>query len=178
MTNQTWPFVTVDSFEERATRFRALSQTLFLTLSPIVWAEHRQEWERYTAAHNNWVDESLKAELSNPSVSMYTDSNYTTYDKIHDAHQENDYDGSESTGVSANTGWAPRPSAARAYYVPGWQTSPVLPHLHHPVYNWYVCSLSPEEAPFEIIRTVPHTRLPTIAGICCLWGTRPLRCSR
>jgi len=42
-----WPFVTLLSFQERAALARSLSESLFLSINPIVNESDRSEWEDY-----------------------------------------------------------------------------------------------------------------------------------
>lgn len=55
--NSTFPFVTLDAFQERATNARFLSGLTYLTINHIVrGAEELAEWERYVQSDvNSWM---------------------------------------------------------------------------------------------------------------------------
>jgi hypothetical protein len=53
---ETWPYVTLDAFAERATNARFLSGMNFLSLNPIVASEEIIEWELYVqSSANSWM---------------------------------------------------------------------------------------------------------------------------
>ena len=54
-----WPFVTLSSFQERATTVRDLSGILYLGYNPLVTHEKRLAWENYTMNHPDaqWYEE-------------------------------------------------------------------------------------------------------------------------
>ena len=56
--NSTWPFVTIDQFQQRAASSRALSGSSFLHISPIVTDETRTAWEAYSVANKGWLREA------------------------------------------------------------------------------------------------------------------------
>jgi hypothetical protein len=55
--NSTWPFVTIDQFQQRSASSRSLSGCLYLQISPIVTDEVRETWEEYSVAHIGWLTE-------------------------------------------------------------------------------------------------------------------------
>lgn len=59
MTNQTWPFVTINKFAVRASKVLPLSNSLFIGTYNWVTPEQRDEWEAYTTANDAWVNETL-----------------------------------------------------------------------------------------------------------------------
>ena len=66
--NETWPFVTLPNYANRASKTLAISNGIALFLSVLVKPEQRLAWEEY-AWQNRWiVNESLHV--------MKTDSNY------------------------------------------------------------------------------------------------------
>lgn len=52
--NNSWPFVTMDAFQERATNARILSNVLHMSLLPIVSDDNRKEWEEYSVRNGDW----------------------------------------------------------------------------------------------------------------------------
>lgn len=53
--NNTWPFVTLNSFHERAASVRKISGALLLEILPIVTDDDRVEWEAYSVQRLGWV---------------------------------------------------------------------------------------------------------------------------
>ena len=70
-TNQTWPFVTIPNFPLIASKIRLLSQTVLLTLYPIVTQEERSEWEAYSTQNDAWVNESMNVQETDEVQSRY-----------------------------------------------------------------------------------------------------------
>ena len=58
-TNQTWPFVTVPDFAMRAAKMISLSNVVFVSILPLVSNQTREEWERFAATHDQWLNESV-----------------------------------------------------------------------------------------------------------------------
>jgi hypothetical protein len=56
--NSTWPFVTVDQFQERSASSRSLSGCYILQMLPLVEEENRLAWEEYSVANRGWVTEA------------------------------------------------------------------------------------------------------------------------
>jgi len=50
-----WPFVTLSSFQQRASTARSQSGALDIQISPLVLDAQRAEWENYTLHENEWV---------------------------------------------------------------------------------------------------------------------------
>jgi hypothetical protein len=55
--NSTWPFVTIDQFQQRSASSLSLSGCMFLELAPIVTEENRLAWEEYSVANTGWLTE-------------------------------------------------------------------------------------------------------------------------
>lgn len=49
-----WPWVTMDSFQERAASARILSKVLHMSLVPLVTKENRAAWEDYSVHNGQW----------------------------------------------------------------------------------------------------------------------------
>jgi hypothetical protein len=58
--NSTWPFVTLPNFAVRAAKILPASNSLFISVVPLVRANERLDWEAYASKHDNWVNESLE----------------------------------------------------------------------------------------------------------------------
>jgi class 3 adenylate cyclase len=52
-----WPFVTMNDFQQRAASARSLSNALFLQVLPIVSDENRNAWEEYSLQNTGWLAE-------------------------------------------------------------------------------------------------------------------------
>jgi hypothetical protein len=121
--------VTVPDFEVRSSKIRSLSRALYLTLSPIVTVDQLRRWENYTAFHHQWINESLRVQDSDPSYSGPINWDYVVDNTIHNVSQTDTTDQSLGHNRTSLVG--------RTFYVPVWQTSPMIPHLDDAVYNWY-----------------------------------------
>jgi hypothetical protein len=55
--NSTWPFVTIDQFQQRSASTISLSGCLFLEIAPIVTDENRLAWLEYSLANTGWLTE-------------------------------------------------------------------------------------------------------------------------
>ena len=58
--NSTWPFVTIDQFQQRCASTISLSGCLYLQISPIVTDENRFAWLEYSLANKAWLTEGRK----------------------------------------------------------------------------------------------------------------------
>ena len=55
--NSTWPFVTIDQFQQRSASTISLSGCLYLHITPIVTEENRSAWLEYSLANTGWLTE-------------------------------------------------------------------------------------------------------------------------
>ena len=55
--NSTWPFVTIDQFQQRSVSSQALSGCLYLQFTPIIMDDTRLAWEEYSVANPGWLKE-------------------------------------------------------------------------------------------------------------------------
>jgi hypothetical protein len=56
--NVTWPFITLNDFQQRADDIRHLSNSLFLSIVPVISEEDRPAWEDYAVKNTGWLDNS------------------------------------------------------------------------------------------------------------------------
>jgi len=133
VTNQTYPFVTIDNFAVQAGKLLKNSRAKYITTYNYVVKEQRKEWEAYTKSHNSWIDQSIDVQNRNPEYKgpkfspEFLAENYTSpgnYDFIH-GYDEFFYDGNSTDGLDHD-----------GPYLPIWQCIPVLPL--DPIYNWDV----------------------------------------
>jgi hypothetical protein len=59
ITNQTWPYVTMPDFAVRMAKILPLTDAISVNLLPIVHASDRREWEEYSVANDQWVDQGM-----------------------------------------------------------------------------------------------------------------------
>jgi hypothetical protein len=57
--NTTWPFVTLNDFQQSATNIREISNSLYVRIIPVVSEEDRPAWEDYSVKNDGWIDEAL-----------------------------------------------------------------------------------------------------------------------
>jgi hypothetical protein len=62
--NQIWPEVLVPDFAMRAAKMLTLTEALWVAMLPLVTTETRQEWERFAATHDQWLNESVHLQES------------------------------------------------------------------------------------------------------------------
>jgi hypothetical protein len=56
--NTIWPFVTLNDFQQRADDIRELSNSLFLSIVPVISEEERSAWEDYSVENIWWLENS------------------------------------------------------------------------------------------------------------------------
>ena len=54
-TNSTWPFVTLTSFQQRASIVKRLTESLHVALLPVVEQKDRTAWEAYVPRRTSWM---------------------------------------------------------------------------------------------------------------------------
>ena len=60
LSSSEWPFVTAPHFSVRAQKLRKMSHAFAVTTYPYVEDSQREEWEEYSSANDNWLEEDLK----------------------------------------------------------------------------------------------------------------------
>ena len=60
--NLTWPFVTMNDFQQRAAIARKISNAIHTQITPIVTPENREKWEEYSVQNKGWIDERTEYE--------------------------------------------------------------------------------------------------------------------
>jgi hypothetical protein len=56
--NTTWPFVTLNDFQQRAANIRKFSNSLYVRIIPVISEEDRPAWEDYSVKNIGWLDEA------------------------------------------------------------------------------------------------------------------------
>jgi hypothetical protein len=64
-TNRTWPFVTINKFQQRSASARTLSRSYKFVLVPIVTDENRLDWEEYSVVNSGWLAEGREYQAEN-----------------------------------------------------------------------------------------------------------------
>ena len=54
-TNSTWPFVSLTSFQQRASIVQRLTGSLHVAIVNVVHDNERKEWEKFVATNNTWM---------------------------------------------------------------------------------------------------------------------------
>ena len=62
--NYTWPFVTINDFQQRAAAARELSDSLYIQVVPLITDEMRSLWQNYTIANKGWLLEAQQFQAS------------------------------------------------------------------------------------------------------------------
>jgi hypothetical protein len=63
--NSTWPFVSVDQFQQRSASSRSLSGSYFLQMAPIITDDTRVAWEQYSYENRGWLTEARLYQAEN-----------------------------------------------------------------------------------------------------------------
>ena len=125
--NHTWPFVTMNDFQQQAAIPLRVSNALYTHLMPIVSLEKREKWEEFSIQNKGWIEESrerlqaigLEEAIEQDSSPFAPAIEGSTLDfssgianKIYTADEET---------------FQPIPSKVQQTYYPIWQQSPSYP---------------------------------------------------
>mmetsp|Transcript_21372 Transcript_21372/g.50809 ORF Transcript_21372/g.50809 Transcript_21372/m.50809 type:complete len:1202 (-) Transcript_21372:132-3737(-) len=128
--NDTWPFVTMNDFQQRAASAKGLSDAYFLELLPIVTDDDREKWEEYSVENKGWLSEGREYQQRfdiEPTTRnlQLAEGDVVTGDVV------NTFTGGESsiseTIFTFDENWATISSPRPGPYYPIWQSSPILP---------------------------------------------------
>lgn len=129
-TNQTYPYVTINSFAVQAGKLLKNSRAKYITTYNMVPKGEREKWEEYAKTHNSWTDRSIEVQSRDPGYSgpeiteEFIEENFVGhYDLIHDFDEAVYGWGNSTDGVDYD-----------GPFLPGWQSAPVIPV--DPIYNW------------------------------------------
>ena len=132
VTNQTYPFVSINDWAVQSGKLLKNSRAKFITTYQVVEESQRTEWEEYASMHNGWVEDSIDVQsrdrsYKGPNITdQYVEENYIGhYDLIH-GYDEHVFGWENNTGGVSHEG----------PYLPLWQQTPVIPI--YPLYNWCV----------------------------------------
>ena len=165
--NDTWPFVTMNDFQQRSAMVRSLSDCLFLELLPIVTDENRAAYEAYALKNKGWLDdgrawqdqlhlgfstsrreleatENVPRKMQDGGVFGSATSGGVTGNQV-----LNFTNGKQGASTIANqiftldSNWKPVVDPGPGPYTPIWESSPILPSPRDLVnynlrhYPWY-----------------------------------------
>jgi hypothetical protein len=144
--NVTWPFVTLDSFPERAAVAKSLSGAIFIGMLPVVVDENRDAWEKYAQDHffeycddiiayQNQIGISPFGDKVNPFLQTREELAAAYYGNKDDRQLQEDHhnisDLNFSSGL-ANHIYYTTPEGVDSYdpgpgyFIPIWQVSPFI----------------------------------------------------
>jgi hypothetical protein len=130
--NSTWPFVTLPHFAVRSSKILRLSNAVYFNVYPLIKAEQREEWEKYTTENDAWVEEAIALQERNDEYVGPIIKDYEVSSEIHD-----------DSGKSVTNRDGP--------YLPIWQSSPVIPRYFP--YNWDLMSVYDKRSIFKILES-------------------------
>jgi type II secretory pathway pseudopilin PulG len=58
--SQSWPFLTLSSFQERSSTARSSSGAIFISLNPLVSDPQRADWEKFVVENSGWMEEGFE----------------------------------------------------------------------------------------------------------------------
>ena len=143
--NLTWPFVTMNDFQQRAAIARQVSVALHTQIMPIINAETRAKWEEYSIENTGWIKEGREFQEA-----------IGIQDALGQYLQPLEYSTPEGSPLDFSSGianriWSfdpntslPIASTSPPNYYPMWQQSPI-PYLN--LVNWNAVEL-PSSGPF------------------------------
>ena len=65
--DRSWPFVTFPNMAVRGSKLRALSKIFLFSLYHYVKHEDRDAWENYTRSHDDWVNQGIETQKTDPT---------------------------------------------------------------------------------------------------------------
>jgi Adenylate and Guanylate cyclase catalytic domain len=136
--NRSWPFVTLNDFQQRCASTKTLSEALFLDLLPIVSEANREDWEAYSVDNQAWITDGLEFQdrfglgtsrslLSTPEAEHDTGDVDQAIDKGSPNISQQIFSFDERERRVVDPGPGP--------YYPRWQSSPILPR-HQDLVNY------------------------------------------
>lgn len=115
---RSWPFVTLSSFQQRASTARKQSGALFVHINPMVHATQKEEWESFVVSEDSyWIGEGLEYQQNIGLLESAQD--------VMSAHQNSFYTNDSYPIWTRGKDGAAVLDANESHYMPTWQTSPV-----------------------------------------------------
>jgi len=147
VTNQTYPFVSINDWAVQSGKLLKNSRAKFITTYQVVEESQRTEWEEYASMHNGWVEDSIDVQsrdrsYKGPNITdQYVEENYIGhYDLIH-GYDEHVFGWENNTGGVSHEG----------PYLPLWQQTPVIPI--YPLYNWDLSTAAFRDPWYAVVET-------------------------
>ena len=126
--NLTWPFVTMSDFHQRAASARAISNSLFVHIYPIVTNTTRAAWEEYSVSEKGWLDEG-RAYQKKLNIGLPTRRDLQETESAVALVGANSSTGPSLIASSIYTfgpDGAPVRDDSPGPYLPAWQESPIM----------------------------------------------------
>jgi hypothetical protein len=83
VTKQQFPYVTMNDFAVRMAKVLPLTDSISISILPVVTAAQRDEWEAYTLRSDQWVNDSVKIQRNWEWYHGPSQYNGTQYGRIH-----------------------------------------------------------------------------------------------
>jgi hypothetical protein len=151
--NTTWPFVTLNDFQQRAANIREFSNVLYVRIIPVISEEDRPAWEDYSVKNIGWLDDAR----------AYQEAKGLGFRSLQAAEESQDISLDFSSGIGDKIYTigpdGPLVDQGSGPYFPLWQESP---HLGRDMTNFNV-AYSADYAPY--IKKSVETGKVTIGGL-------------
>lgn len=126
--NLTWPNVTIPNFYLLNRKYAKESKSVFTAVYHYVEDDQRAGWEEYAATHNQWIDEDLALQKTDPYYKGYSNENPTYIDFIFGLDDLDDLEEYYKNETDRNG------SNRKGPFMPSWQCAPIASRFA--VYNW------------------------------------------
>jgi Adenylate and Guanylate cyclase catalytic domain len=143
-TNSTWPFVTMNQFQERARVAKELSGAMALHVVTIVDEQDRERWEQYTIQEQGWVAEAVDSQ-EQTGISRFFPETLQNLTTNPEDDPFNSYDAISKNIFGWDANFQQVATELPAPYQVIWQSSPLLPHhginfdiRYFPTYSKYI----------------------------------------
>jgi hypothetical protein len=126
--NTSWPFVTMDAFQERAASARILSNVLHMSLLPVVTDDQKQAWEDYSVANSQWYSDGFAYQEAT-TTSRDENTRHLIDEKDNDKNATevvvDEFDLYKSYIYEYTPAFTTVPAVGSGPYTPVWQSSPL-----------------------------------------------------
>lgn len=137
--NRSWPFVTMNDFQQRCASTKSVSKALLLELFPIVSEVDRYIWETYSVVNQGWISEGQEFQdrfgLGNNQGLLPPTETKLVAGNTHPASDQRGLNISDRIFTFDASRENRVVDAGPGPYYPRWQSSPILPR-HHDMVNY------------------------------------------
>ena len=125
--NHTWPFVTMNDFQQQAAIPLRVSNALYTHLMPIVSLEEREKWEEYSIQNKGWIEESRES-LQAFGLEEVLGQDSSPFAPVAEGSTLDFSSGVANKIYTVDEGkFQPGPTKVQPTYFPIWQQSPSYP---------------------------------------------------